>query len=71
MGGGFPIHPSTTPSTPEFNQLPATVAPKEAGSLQLHVGLGVPSRRAKYPVVAEEPPPGRVTVVLVREPVGV
>jgi hypothetical protein len=38
---------------------------------QLRAQLGVPTRLAKLLVSYEEPRPGRVTVVLVREPVGV
>jgi L-lactate utilization protein LutC len=45
------------------------VLPYESARLQER--LGVPSRLAKLLVVYEEPRPGRVTVVLVREPVGV
>ena len=45
------------------------VLPYESARLQ---GLiGVPTKLAKLLVVYEEPRPGRVTVVLVREPVGV
>ena len=45
------------------------VLPYESERLQERIG--VPSRLAKLLVVYEEPRPGRVTVVLVREPVGV
>jgi hypothetical protein len=45
------------------------VLPYESAKLQER--LGVPSRLAKLLVVYEEPRPGRTTVVLVREPVGV
>jgi hypothetical protein len=45
------------------------VLPFESARLQERIG--VPSRLAKLLVVYEEPRPGRVTVVLVREPVGV
>jgi hypothetical protein len=45
------------------------VLPYESARLQER--LGVPSRLAKLLVVYEEPRPGRVTVVLVREPVGI
>jgi hypothetical protein len=45
------------------------VLPYEDASLR--VRLGVPTRLAKLLVIYEEPRPGRMTVVLVREPVGV
>ena len=45
------------------------VLPYESARLQERIG--VPTRLAKLLVVYEEPRPGRVTVVLVREPVGV
>jgi hypothetical protein len=45
------------------------VLPYESARLQERIG--VPSRLAKLLVVYEEPRPGRVTVVLVREPVGI
>jgi hypothetical protein len=45
------------------------VLPYEDASLR--VRLGVPTKLAKLLVIYEEPRPGRVTVVLVREPVGV
>ena len=45
------------------------VLPYESAHLQERIG--VPSRLAKLLVVYEEPRPGRMTVVLVREPVGV
>jgi hypothetical protein len=45
------------------------VLPYEDASLR--VRLGVPTRLAKLLAIYEEPRPGRVTVVLVREPVGV
>jgi hypothetical protein len=38
---------------------------------RLRAQLGVPTRLAKLLVLYEEPRPGRMTVVLVREPVGV
>jgi hypothetical protein len=37
----------------------------------LRAKLGVPTKLAKLLVVFEEPRPGRTTVVLVREPVGI
>jgi hypothetical protein len=37
----------------------------------LRATLGVPTRLAKMLVIFEEPRPGRTTVVLVREPVGI
>ena len=45
------------------------VLPYEDARLQAQ--LGVPTKLAKLLVMYEEPRPGRVTVVLVREPVGV
>jgi LUD domain len=45
------------------------VLPYEDASLRAR--LGVPTRLAKLLVIYEEPRPGRVTVVLVRQPVGV
>jgi hypothetical protein len=45
------------------------VLPFEDASLR--VRLGVPTKLAKLLVIYEEPRPGRMTVVLVREPVGV
>jgi hypothetical protein len=40
-------------------------------SVRLQERIGVPTRLAKLLVVYEEPRPGRMTVVVVREPVGV
>jgi hypothetical protein len=45
------------------------VLPYEDASLRKRIG--VPTRLAKLLVIYEDPSPGRVTVVLVREPVGV
>jgi hypothetical protein len=45
------------------------VQPYEDASLRKLIG--VPTRLAKLLVIFEEPRPGRVTVVLVREPIGV
>jgi LUD domain len=45
------------------------VLPYEDASLQKRIG--VPTRLAKLLVIFEDPSPGRVAVVLVREPVGV
>jgi hypothetical protein len=45
------------------------VQPYEDASLRKRIG--VPTRLAKLLVIYEDPSPGRVTVVLVREPVGV
>jgi hypothetical protein len=45
------------------------VLPHEDASLQKRIG--VPTRLAKLLVIFEEPRPGRMTVVIVREPVGV
>jgi LUD domain len=45
------------------------VLPYEDASLRKRIG--VPTRLAKLLVIYEEPRPGRVTVILVREPVGV
>ena len=45
------------------------VKPYEDASLMKRIG--VPSKLAKLLVIFEDASPGRVTVVLVREPVGV